>query len=273
MGRGPAPAEGCGLPHTANERRTHDTRLSPGQTVLPTQANSSQVHNFDGVGYRLATHLAWVGLNLIKLKFSPNSSQLFHRLATSANSSQLSPSCFVIVMWLRGRMQTIWMVYLRAGLTWRYRLANRRCKFWFCNLARVGLSCECRLARALKPKASTFMAWKRGDGNWPLPKRAGSWVRITTAMALGIVWRWDSINQSSKKKMPRQYNCCAPGCTNSHNCSVAAFLLAIFACPVSPNDPKRLCVADPDPGSHSFYRTRTWERGYRALSLRRLKPA
>ena len=33
----------------------------PGQTVLPTQANSSQVHNFDGVGDRLATHLAWVG--------------------------------------------------------------------------------------------------------------------------------------------------------------------------------------------------------------------
>ena len=29
------------------------------------------------------------GLNLIKLKFSPNSSQVFHRLATSANSSQV----------------------------------------------------------------------------------------------------------------------------------------------------------------------------------------
>ena len=33
---------------------------SSGQTALPT-ANSSQAHNFDGVGYRLATHLAWVG--------------------------------------------------------------------------------------------------------------------------------------------------------------------------------------------------------------------
>ena len=33
--------------------------------------------------------LARVGLNLIKLKSSPNSSQVFHRLATSANSSLL----------------------------------------------------------------------------------------------------------------------------------------------------------------------------------------
>ena len=28
--------------------------------------------------------------------------------------------------------------FLQAGSTWRYRLATRRCKFWFCNLARVG---------------------------------------------------------------------------------------------------------------------------------------
>ena len=42
------------------------TKLSPGQTVLPTPANSSQVHNFDGVGYRLATHLAWVGSNWLE---------------------------------------------------------------------------------------------------------------------------------------------------------------------------------------------------------------
>ena len=41
--------------------------------------------------------------------------------------------------------------------------------------------------------------------------------------------------------MPREYNCCVPGCTNSHNCTGAAFLL------VPPNDPKCLCVADSDP--------------------------
>ena len=54
--------------------------LSPGHTVLATQANSSQVFKLVQVGYRLATHFARVGL-LIKLKFSPNPSQVFHRLA------------------------------------------------------------------------------------------------------------------------------------------------------------------------------------------------
>ena len=69
--------------------------------------NSSQVHNFDGDGYRWATHLAWVGvgLNLIKLKIFAQLEQAFHRLA---NSSQLSPSCFVIVRWLRGRQTIEW---------------------------------------------------------------------------------------------------------------------------------------------------------------------
>ena len=119
---------------------------------LPTQANSSQVHNFDGVGYRLATHLACVGLNLIKLKFSPNSCQVFHRLATLANSRQvvLSLLCDYAVVFrqLNG--------FLQAGSTWWYRLATRRCKFWFWNLARVGSSWEDRLARAL------------GDGRPPI---------------------------------------------------------------------------------------------------------
>ena len=96
-----------------------------------------------------------------------------------------------------------------------------------------------------------------GSWNWPLPKRVGSWVRITTAMALGIVWTRDRIqstNPSIKQKSQRQlYNCCVPGCTNSHNRSGAAFLRRIFAYPVPPNDPKCLCVADSDPGSHSFW--------------------
>ena len=49
--------------------------------------------------------------------------------------------------------------------------------------------------------------------------------------------------------MPRQlYNYCVPGC----NRSGAAFLLGISACPVPPNDPKRLCVADSDPGPTRF---------------------
>ena len=67
--------------------------LSPGQTALRTQANTGKVFNLVQVGYRLTTYLAGVEstflLNLIKLKFSPNSTQVFYRLATSANSSQL----------------------------------------------------------------------------------------------------------------------------------------------------------------------------------------
>ena len=37
--------------------------LSPNHTVFPTQANSSQVFNLDGVRYRLATHFARVELS------------------------------------------------------------------------------------------------------------------------------------------------------------------------------------------------------------------
>ena len=42
-----------------------------------TSSNFSQFQ----VGHRLGTHLARVGWNLKKLKFSPNSSEVFHRLA------------------------------------------------------------------------------------------------------------------------------------------------------------------------------------------------
>ena len=86
-----------------------------------------------------------VGLNLIKLKFSPNSSRVFHRLATSANSRQ------VVLLLLCDYAAVFRQLhgFLRSDSTWRSRLATRPCKFWFCNLARVGLSWEYRLARAL----------------------------------------------------------------------------------------------------------------------------
>ena len=72
------------------------------------RANSRQVVNLDGVGYRLATHLARVGCSwielawiLIRLKVSPNSSHVFHRLAYSTTSSQvvlqLLGGCAVVV--------------------------------------------------------------------------------------------------------------------------------------------------------------------------------
>ena len=53
----------------------HDT-LSPGQTVFPTQTNSSKIHNCDGVGYRLAIHLALVGLSWLEF----DQAQIFAQL-------------------------------------------------------------------------------------------------------------------------------------------------------------------------------------------------
>ena len=105
------------------ENFVHDCNVKPWPNGT---SNSNKIFNLDGVGYRLATHLAQAGLKLIKFKFSPNSSQVFHCLPTSANPSQ------VVLLLLGGCA-----VFLRAGSTWRYRLATRRCKFWFCNLTRV----------------------------------------------------------------------------------------------------------------------------------------
>ena len=119
--------------------------LSPGQTDLPTQANSSQVHNFDWVGYRLAAHLARVGLNLIKLKVSPNSSHL----------SQLSPSCFVIVIigivWPPGDASFDFVTWLELGVpfgqgftsvTAIFHLATACCTKWT-GFYSVQHSCRC----------------------------------------------------------------------------------------------------------------------------------
>ena len=54
-----------------------------------------------------------VGLNLIKLRLSPNSSQVFHRLATSANSRQVVSTLlgfgFVVVCLL------VWVFFFLQG--------------------------------------------------------------------------------------------------------------------------------------------------------------
>ena len=68
--------------------------------------------------------------------------------------------------------------------------------------------------------------------------RNGAWDRLEGQ---------DSINQASKQaKMQRQYNCCVLAAQTATIVVVGHF----FACPVPPNDPKCLCVADSDPGSH-----------------------
>ena len=93
--------------------------------------------------------LARDGLNLIKLKFALNSSQM-STSGQSASSSQLSPSCFVIVLWPRGRIPTIeWFLAIWLDLAVSFGHPAMR-KFWFnviwIELAWVG---EYRLARAL----------------------------------------------------------------------------------------------------------------------------
>ena len=45
--------------------------------------------------------------------------------------------------------------------------------------------------------------------------------------------------------MPRQYDCCVTGCTNSHNCSVVALLLGIFTALVPSNDSNCLALLIP----------------------------
>ena len=59
-------------------------------------------------------NIAWVGLSWIELawiwsssNFHPTQAKPFHHLVTSANTSQLKPSCFVIVGWLCSCSQTI----------------------------------------------------------------------------------------------------------------------------------------------------------------------
>ena len=71
---------------------------------------SSQLFNLDGVGYRLATHLARVGtIRSSWLEFDQG--HIFAQLEPSfppfGHLGQLESSCFVIVRWLRGRSQIV----------------------------------------------------------------------------------------------------------------------------------------------------------------------
>ena len=119
---------------------------TPGKTVLPTQANSSQgFQNLVQVGYRGSSWIEltwiWSGSNFrpTRSRFSTVCPPWQPRANSHQVVSLLLGDYAVVVRQLNG--------FLWAGSTWRYRLATRRSKFWFCNLARVGLSWEYRLAR------------------------------------------------------------------------------------------------------------------------------
>ena len=119
-------------------------RLSPGQTVLPTRAKftTSMELGIVWVGSS-SIELAWIWSNSNFRSTQAKFSTVCPPQPTQANSRQvvllLLCDYAVVFRQLNG--------FLQAGLTWQYRLATRWCKFWFCDLARVGLSWEHRLAR------------------------------------------------------------------------------------------------------------------------------
>ena len=83
-----------GKPVTAGWKLSRPHR--PGQTVLPTQANSSRVHNFEGVGYCLATRLAWVSSSWLEFDQAQIFAQLEARFPLHPTLTKLFCYCYVI---------------------------------------------------------------------------------------------------------------------------------------------------------------------------------
>ena len=93
--------------------------------------------------------LAWVVSSWLEFdqaqmfaQLEPSFSPIGHLKPTLAKlfNLLLLCDCAVLFRQLNG--------FLRAGSAWRYRLATRRCKFWFCNLARVGYARFTRVKEA-----------------------------------------------------------------------------------------------------------------------------
>ena len=77
-------------------------------------------------------------------------------------------------------------------------------------------------------------------GQLALPKRVGTWVGISNAKALGIVWR----DRTSKKPHHYNFGCL---CSQVHsNRTAAAFFSCPCSNPVTLNDSKRHCGIDSD---------------------------
>ena len=147
----------CYLPESKNTVNAWHVTLpfvsTPHHCLVAITPESNQVFNLDWVGYRgLVTHLARVGWSWIELawiwsssnfrptraKFSP----VWPLRPTSANSCQ--GVRFGIVWWLHGRSQKIgWFCCELARLG-----SHPQMQVLICNLARVGLSWEYRLAGA-----------------------------------------------------------------------------------------------------------------------------
>ena len=123
----------------------HKALAKQSSQLKPTRAKFTALMELGIVWPPTWLELSRVGLNLIKLKFSPNSIQVFHRLAISANSRQ------VVLFLLRDYAVVFRQLngFLQAGSTWRYRLAFGHPPMQvLILLARVGLSWEYHFARA-----------------------------------------------------------------------------------------------------------------------------
>ena len=96
---------------------------------LPIQVNSSPIFNMARVGYRLAMHVALVGLRFDQAQIL---AQLEPSFSKFGHLDKLEPRTCVIARWLRSRIVSDdLMLFVRPGSL-----------FLFCNLARVGFSCE-----------------------------------------------------------------------------------------------------------------------------------
>ena len=82
--------------------------------------------------------LDWVGSSWLEFGQAQSFAQLEPRFPPFGHLSQLKPSFFVIVRWLRGRIQTIeWFLASWLDLAIPFGHPFHQCKFWFCNLAHL----------------------------------------------------------------------------------------------------------------------------------------
>ena len=125
---------------------THRLTVSPGQTVLPTQASSTKLRwSWVLFGHPLGLRcleLAWIWSSSNVCPTRAKFSSVWPPQPTQANSRQVV--CYVTTRLYSDN----WVVSCQQARLGGTVCPPHRRKFWFCNLARVGLSWEDRLARA-----------------------------------------------------------------------------------------------------------------------------
>ena len=90
-----------------NQIRTHPSSLKPWPNGPPTRAKFTTSMELGIIWPPTWLELARVGSSWLEFDQAQMFAQLEQSFPPFGHLSQLSPSCFVIVMWLRGRIQTI----------------------------------------------------------------------------------------------------------------------------------------------------------------------